>query len=116
VSANRQFPILDWVFDYQKDWLQWDLIAGLIATATRPSGSRHFELRCQRNGANGLAVASRLAPSSEQANFSSADIVSLIGKCLTPETGEVFLTEHKKLLVCVSSMQRNVQDFPPVVC
>jgi hypothetical protein len=25
---------LDWVFDYQKDWLQWDLIAGLIATAT----------------------------------------------------------------------------------
>jgi hypothetical protein len=34
VSANRQFPILDWVFDYQKDWLQWDLIAGLIATAT----------------------------------------------------------------------------------
>jgi hypothetical protein len=54
-----------------------------------------------------------LAPSSEQANFSSADIVSLIGKCLTPETGEVFLTEHKKLLVCVSSMQRNVQDFPP---
>src|SRR4030095_8610725 len=81
-----------------------------------PSGSRHFEVRCQRNGANGLAVASRLAPSSEQANFSSADIVSLIGKCLTPETGEVFLTEHKKLLVCFSSMQRNVQDFPPVVC
>jgi sulfate permease, SulP family len=33
VSANRQFPILDWVFDYQKDWLQWDLIAGLITAA-----------------------------------------------------------------------------------
>jgi hypothetical protein len=64
-----------------------------------PSGGRHFELRCQRNGANGLAVASRLAPSSEQANFSSADIVSLIGKCLTPETGEVFLPNTKKLLV-----------------
>ena len=48
----------------------------------RPSGSRHFEFRCQRNGANGLAVASRLAPSSEQANFSSADIVSLIGRSL----------------------------------
>jgi len=80
------------------------------------AGSRNFELRCQRNGANGLAAASRLAPSSEQANFSSADIVSLIGKCLTPETGEIFLTEHKKLLLCVSSMQRNVHDFLLVVC
>jgi hypothetical protein len=53
-------------------------------------------------------------PASEQANFGSADIASLIGKCLTPETGEVFLTEHK-LLPCVSSMQKNVQDFPPVL-
>jgi sulfate permease, SulP family len=33
VSANRQFPILDWIFDYQKDWLRWDLIAGLITAA-----------------------------------------------------------------------------------
>jgi len=33
VSANRQFPILDWIFDYQKDWLQCDLIAGLITAA-----------------------------------------------------------------------------------
>jgi hypothetical protein len=28
---------------------------------------------------------------SEQANFGSADIASLIGRCLTPKTGEVFL-------------------------
>src|SRR4029077_1934252 len=27
------FPILDWVFGYQKEWLRWDLIAGLIAAA-----------------------------------------------------------------------------------
>ena len=33
MSANRQFPILDWVFDYQKEWLRWDLIAGLITAA-----------------------------------------------------------------------------------
>jgi sulfate permease, SulP family len=33
VSANRQFPILDWIFDYQKDWLRCDLIAGLITAA-----------------------------------------------------------------------------------
>jgi sulfate permease, SulP family len=37
VSANRQrrssFPILDWIFDYQKDWLWCDLIAGLITAA-----------------------------------------------------------------------------------
>jgi sulfate permease, SulP family len=36
VSANLQrysFPILDWVFGYQKEWLRWDLIAGLIAAA-----------------------------------------------------------------------------------
>ena len=37
MSANRQrhnsFPILDWFFDYQKEWLQWDLIAGLITAA-----------------------------------------------------------------------------------
>ena len=39
MSANRQFPILDWVFDYQKDWLQWDLIAGLIATATHQAAA-----------------------------------------------------------------------------
>jgi hypothetical protein len=30
-------------------------------------------------------------PVSEQANFGSADIASLIGRCLTPKTGEVFL-------------------------
>src|SRR5215467_13323564 len=37
VVDNRQhygpFPILDWIFDYQKDWLQCDLIAGLITAA-----------------------------------------------------------------------------------
>jgi high affinity sulfate transporter 1 len=37
VSANRQrrssFPILDWIFGYQKDWLWCDLIAGLITAA-----------------------------------------------------------------------------------
>ena len=35
----------------------------------------HFELRCQRNGANGLAVASRLARRSERTNFASADVL-----------------------------------------
>ena len=33
MSANRQFPILSWIFDYQKGWLQWDLIAGLVTAA-----------------------------------------------------------------------------------
>ena len=37
VSANRQrhgsFPILGWLFGYQKEWLGWDLIAGLITGA-----------------------------------------------------------------------------------
>src|SRR5215471_3670263 len=37
VSANRQrhgsFPILDWFFGYLKEWLRWDLIAGLITAA-----------------------------------------------------------------------------------
>ena len=33
MSANRQFPILDWIFDYEKDWLRYDLIAGLITAA-----------------------------------------------------------------------------------
>src|SRR5262252_8195921 len=37
VSANRQphgsLPILDWFFGYQKEWLRWDLIAGLITAA-----------------------------------------------------------------------------------
>jgi sulfate permease, SulP family len=37
VSDNRQrhisFPILDWIFGYQKDWLRYDLIAGLITAA-----------------------------------------------------------------------------------
>jgi sulfate permease, SulP family len=37
VSVNRQshssFPILGWFFGYQKEWLQWDLIAGLITAA-----------------------------------------------------------------------------------
>ena len=35
--ANRQrhipFPILDWFVGYRKEWLQWDLIAGLITAA-----------------------------------------------------------------------------------
>src|SRR5262245_35783580 len=37
MSANCQrrgsFPILEWFFAYQKDWLRWDLIAGLITAA-----------------------------------------------------------------------------------
>jgi sulfate permease, SulP family len=37
VSANAQrhstFPILDWFFVYQREWLRWDLIAGLITAA-----------------------------------------------------------------------------------
>ena len=37
MSAHRQrhnsFPILDWLFGYQKEWLHWDLIAGLITAA-----------------------------------------------------------------------------------
>ena len=116
MSVNRQFPILDWIFGYLKDWLPCDLIAGLIATATHQAAAG-----ISNSGANEMVLTGWQLPAdwhatSEQANFSSADIVSLIGKCLTPETGEIFLTEHKKLLVCVSSMQRNVQDFPPVVC
>src|SRR6266850_3654633 len=37
VSGNRErdssFPIFDWLFGYQKEWLRWDLIAGLITAA-----------------------------------------------------------------------------------
>ena len=37
VPANHQrhnsFPIMGWIFDYQKDWLRYDLIAGLITAA-----------------------------------------------------------------------------------
>src|SRR5262245_1288295 len=37
VSAHRQrhssLPILDWFFGYQKEWLRWDLLAGLITAA-----------------------------------------------------------------------------------
>ena len=37
VVDNRQhygfFPVLDWIFDYQKEWLPCDLIAGLITAA-----------------------------------------------------------------------------------
>jgi len=37
VVGNRQhygfFPVLDWIFDYQKEWLQDDLIAGSITAA-----------------------------------------------------------------------------------
>src|SRR6266850_4959962 len=37
VSVNGQrhnsFPILDWFFGYQREWLRWDLIAGLITAA-----------------------------------------------------------------------------------
>ena len=51
MSANRQFPILDWVFDYQKDWLQCDLIAGLIATATHQAAAGVFE-----SGANEMVL------------------------------------------------------------
>jgi hypothetical protein len=61
--------------------------------------------------ANGLAVANRLAPSSEQANFGSADIVSLIGRCLTPETGEVFYRHNycRAFLRC----RRTLRIFHP---
>lgn len=31
--GSRRFPILDWLFNYRKDWLQCDLIAGLITAA-----------------------------------------------------------------------------------
>src|SRR5467141_113945 len=27
------FPILDWLFGYQKEWLRYDLIAGLVTAA-----------------------------------------------------------------------------------
>jgi high affinity sulfate transporter 1 len=30
---NRRIPILDWLFGYQKDWLRYDLIAGLVTAA-----------------------------------------------------------------------------------
>ena len=37
MSANRQrqgfFRLLDWFFGYQKEWLQCDLIAGLLTAA-----------------------------------------------------------------------------------
>ena len=33
LQRNSSFPILDWFFGYQKEWLRWDLIAGLIAAA-----------------------------------------------------------------------------------
>jgi sulfate permease, SulP family len=33
VPANRQFPILNWLPGYQRDWLRYDLIAGLITAA-----------------------------------------------------------------------------------
>jgi len=42
----------------------------------------HFELRCQRNGASGLAIASRLARRSQHTNFAGADVLSLIDRCL----------------------------------
>src|SRR5215831_15828185 len=37
VMANgqraRAVPVLDWLIGYQKDWLRWDVIAGLITAA-----------------------------------------------------------------------------------
>ena len=30
---HTSFPILGWIFGYQKEWLQWDLTAGLITAA-----------------------------------------------------------------------------------
>jgi len=36
VSAVRQrvpVPILDWLFTYEKEWLRWDFVAGMIAAA-----------------------------------------------------------------------------------
>src|SRR5207249_11371991 len=45
----------------------------------RVFAARWLGLDAAFDGANGLAFASRLAPSSEQDNFSSADIVLFIG-------------------------------------
>ena len=33
MPSSRRFSILDWLFNYRKDWLQCDLIAGLITAA-----------------------------------------------------------------------------------
>src|SRR5499427_11099859 len=37
LSTNHQvygyFPITDWLFSYNKEWLRWDLIAGLTTAA-----------------------------------------------------------------------------------
>jgi sulfate permease, SulP family len=33
VSANRRFSVSDWLFNYQKEWLRCDLMAGLITAA-----------------------------------------------------------------------------------
>jgi SulP family sulfate permease len=32
-KSRSAVPILDWLFGYQKDWLRWDIIAGLITAA-----------------------------------------------------------------------------------
>jgi SulP family sulfate permease len=32
-QRHRNFPILDWAFGYQKDWLRYDVIAGLVTAA-----------------------------------------------------------------------------------
>jgi MFS superfamily sulfate permease-like transporter len=32
--SYRSFPILGWFFGYQKEWLRWDLVAGLITAAS----------------------------------------------------------------------------------
>src|SRR5262249_7361786 len=32
-QRHNSLPIMGWIFDYQKDWLRYDLIAGLITAA-----------------------------------------------------------------------------------
>src|SRR5262245_61882060 len=32
-QPSSNLPILDWLFSYQKEWLQYDLIAGLVTAA-----------------------------------------------------------------------------------
>ena len=53
--------------------------------------SADFKLRCQRNNANGCSC---------QRIGTSADIMSLIGRCLTSETTEFFLPNTINLLTC----------------
>src|SRR5512136_950298 len=33
MSSKLRIPVLEWVRDYQKEWIRWDVIAGLTAAA-----------------------------------------------------------------------------------